>query len=152
DVDDVAGWLKDVTGSGQVDSLEVVCDGQPWFVPWNLVYDEEPDESAFADGDGGLTGFEPFWGMRYNLCGGQPVDPLRRMPLPAKPQVLAVIDPVVLDDLGAYADADGATQRDRLKRFLDAQGLTPVTSPDALARALKERRPHVLYWLGHADP
>ena len=47
----------------------------------------------------GLRGFAPFWGMRYNLCGGQPVDPLRRMPLPTKPQVLVVIDPVVLDDL-----------------------------------------------------
>ena len=102
-IDEIAGWLRDLTSSGQVESLEVVCDGQPWFAPWNLVYDEEPEDSAF---DGAAwRAFAPFWGMRYNICGGQPVDPLRRMPLPTKPQVLVVIDPVVLDDLQTYQDA-----------------------------------------------
>ena len=152
-VDAIAGWLRDLTHSGQVESLEIVCDGQPWFAPWNLVFDEQPDESTFnGNGISGLRGFAPFWGMRYNLCGGQPVDPLRRMPLPTRPQVLVVIDPVVLDDLGSYGDKDGPTQCDRLKRFLCRQGLTPVTSAAALAKALKQQRPHVIYWLGHADP
>ena len=96
--------------------------------------------------------FAPFWGMRYNICGGQPVDPLRRMPLPTKPHVLIVLDPVVLDGLGTYADKDGLTQRDRLEQFLSSQGLAPVTSSAALAKALKQDRPHVIYWLGHADP
>ncbi len=151
-VDTIAGWLRAVTDSGQVESLEVICNGQPWFAPWNLVYDIEPDELAFNGGDGGRAGFAPFWGMRYNVCGGQPVDPLRRMPLPAKPQVLVVIDPVVLDDLRTYADTGCMTQLDRLERFLSAQGLTPVTSPAALAKALKQQRPHLIYWLGHAEP
>jgi len=152
-VDGIAGWLRDVTGSGQVESLEVVCDGQPWFAPWNLIYDKEPDELAFnGNGDGGLAGFEPFWGLRYNVCGGQAVDPLRRMPLPAKPQVLMVIDPKVLEDLQAYAEKDGTTQRDTLETFLTAQTLTPVTSSAELAKALKQQRPHVIYWLGHAEP
>ncbi len=152
-VDTIAGWLRDVTNLGDVESLEVVCDDQPWFAPWNLIYDKEPDESAFdGDAQASQAGFAPFWGMRYNVCGGQPVDPLRRMPLPTKPLVLAVIDPVVLDDLRGYADSDGLNQRDRLERFLNAQGLTPVTSTAALAKALKQQRPHIIYWLGHADP
>ena len=150
-VEEISTWLRDITETGQVESLEIVCDGQPWFAPWNLVYDEQPDEAAFR-GAGGLAAFAPFWGMRYNICGGQPVDPLRRMPLPTKPHVLIVLDPVVLDGLGTYADKDGLTQRDRLERFLSSQGLAPVTSSAALAKALKQDRPHVIYWLGHADP
>ncbi len=150
-VEEISTWLRDITETGQVDSLEIVCDGQPWFVPWNLVYDEQPDEASFR-GAGGLAAFAPFWGMRYNICGGQPVDPLRRMPLPTKPHVLIVLDPVVLDGLGTYPDKDGLTQRDRLERFLSSQGLAPVTSSAALAKALKQDRPHVIYWLGHADP
>ena len=63
---------------------------------------KQPEEAAF-DGDP-APAFAPFWGMRYNICGGQPVDPLRRMPLPTKPQVLVVIDPVVLDGLGSYTE------------------------------------------------
>src|SRR5262249_286915 len=102
--------------------------------------------------DGGSSGFAPFWGMRYNLCGGQPVDPLRRMPLPAKLQVMVVIDPRVLDDLGDYLDGDGATQRARLEGFLPGRGGARAESPADLARALRERRPHVIYWLGHAEP
>ena len=146
---DIARWLAELTESGEVDSLEVVCDGQSWFAPWNLVYDKDPEESAFHDG---MAGYEPFWGMRYNLCGGQPVDPLRRMPLPNKPNILVVVDPVVLDGLGDYAEVGGTNQRQRFERFLADRGLTPVTSTAALGKALKERRPHMIYWLGHAGP
>ncbi len=35
----IAEWLRDMTATGQVESLELVCEGQPWFAPWNLVYD-----------------------------------------------------------------------------------------------------------------
>jgi WD40 repeat protein/tetratricopeptide (TPR) repeat protein len=145
----IADWLRDVTQSSQVESLELVCEGQPWFAPWNLVYDAEPDDAEF---DGGSAGFAAFWGMRYNICGGQPVDPLRRMPLPAKPRVLVVIDPFVREALRDYPDADGTTQRDRLDHFLDGLGLVPVECRSALEKALRERRPHIIYWLGHADP
>ena len=149
-VEEITTWLRDITRTGQVESLEIVCDGQPWFAPWNLVYDEQPDENAFR-GAACLSAFAPFWGMRDNICGGQPVDPLRRMPLPTKPHVLIVIDPVVLDGLSAYADGDHLTQRDRLEAFLKSQALTPITSSTALA-GLRQDRPHVIYWLGHAGP
>ena len=144
-------WLRKITATGQVESLEIVCDGQPWFAPWNLIYDEPPDEAAFR-GEASDSALAPFWGMRYNICGGQPVDPLRRMPLPRKPRILVVIDPLVLENLGRYKESDGLTQRSRLERFLSNQGLVPVTSRAELAKALKRERPHVIYWLGHADP
>ena len=150
-VGEICTWLRDITTTGQVESLEIVCDGQPWFAPWTLVFDEQPDEASFR-GASALAAFAPFWGMRYNICGGQPVDPLRRMPLPRNPHVLMVIDPVVLEGLGTYADPLGHTQRDRLEKFLSSRGLEPVTSSAALAKALKQDRPHVIYWLGHADP
>jgi hypothetical protein len=151
-VEEIAEWLREATRSHQVESMEFVCDGQPWFAPWNVIYDEEPEESAFEMGDGGRKWLEPFWGIRYNVCGGQAVNPLRRMPLPAKPQVLVVIDPIVLADLEAYAEQDDTTQRSRLDGFLSGHGLVPITSPSELAKALKERRPHIIYWLGHAEP
>ena len=150
-VEEIAIWLRGITETGQVESLEIVCDGEPWFAPWNLIYDEQPDAAAFR-GATALEAFAPFWGMRYNICGGKPVDPLQRMPLPRKPQVLVVIDPVVLDGLGSYKENDGPTQRERLEQFLSSQGLAPVTSSAALEAALVRDRPHVIYWLGHADP
>ena len=148
-IDQIAAWLRDLTRSRQGESLEVVSDGQPWFAPWNLLYDEEPEETAF---DGSLAGFAPFWGYRYNVCGGQPVDPLRRMPLPTEPEVLVVIDPVVLCDLQNYKEADGTTQREKLDRFLTARALTPITSKAELEKTLKQQRPNVIYWLSHAEP
>ena len=81
---DVGRWLQELIQESEVESLEVVNDGEPWMVPWNVVYDGDPDDQPFTIGDGedALAAFEPFWGMRYNLCGGLPVDPLRRMALP----------------------------------------------------------------------
>ena len=95
-------------GADEIESLELVNDGEPWFVPWNLVYDEDPAGRSFAEtvAVDGLSAFQPFWGMRYNLCGGLPADPLWRMPFPVETRVLFVIDPVVLgDDAGDRNDA-----------------------------------------------
>ena len=43
---------RGITGTGQVESLEIVCDGEPWFAPWNLIYDEQPDAAAFRGAGG----------------------------------------------------------------------------------------------------
>jgi tetratricopeptide (TPR) repeat protein len=151
-VDAIEGWLRAATAASEVESLEFVCDGRPWFAPWNLVYDEDPKDSAFEGGNDGLDCLVPFWGMRYNVCGGRQVNPLRRMPLPAKPEVLVVIDPVVLESLARYGEPDGTNQRMRLEAFLRRHGVVPITSLFELEWALKERRPHIIYWLGHARP
>jgi WD40 repeat protein/tetratricopeptide (TPR) repeat protein len=149
----IRDWIRGLTAAGGIESLEVVCDGAPWFAPWNLLYDRLPKEAEFAaTADGTVpAGFDPFWGVRYNLCGGQTVDPLRRVPLPTAPDVLMVLDPKAVADLAEYSEPDGSTQRDRLERFVADRGLEAARSPDELADALSRRRPHLIYWLGHAD-
>jgi hypothetical protein len=146
-VTSIRDWLRGRTASGQVESLEVVCYGRPWFAPWNLLYDKPPVSSDFAlPADGAVApGFEPFWGVRYNLCGGQTVDPLRRVPFPPAPDLLVVVDPFVHDDLGHYPKPGGSPHGDRLNWFLAARGLKPVKSREELEQALAERRPHVIY-------
>src|SRR5262249_37335546 len=146
-----------------VRSLEMVSDGQPWFCPWNVIYDEDPDQKPLfredpPDGrDIDSDALRPFWGLRYNLSGGLPVDPLRRKRLKNPPDLLLVVDPVVLEGLSRHAQPGkpGTTQRDRLRAFVDRCKARPggrvATTKEELRRALKAR-PQVIYWLGHADP
>jgi CHAT domain len=158
----VRRWLREVTETDGVQSLEVVSEGQPWFAPWNVVYDADPDEDLLLGGDARADGggdvpaaaLRPFWGLRYNLCGGLPVEPLRRRRLPSAPDVLLVIDPVVRDDLARHVSDSGVSQQTRLLEFVAAceQSRARVaTSREQLRKALK-KRPHLIYWLGHADP
>jgi hypothetical protein len=158
----VRRWLREVTQTDGVQSLEVVSEGQPWFAPWNVVYDADPDDDLFLGGDAQAdegvdlpaAALRPFWGLRYNLCGGLPVEPLRRRRLPSPPDVLLVIDPVVRDDLARHVSEAGVSQQTRLLEFVAAcekSRSRVATSREQLRKALK-KRPHQIYWLGHADP
>jgi hypothetical protein len=158
----VRDWLREISLNGEVQSLEVVSEGQPWFAPWNTVYDDDPVAERFLQGghpeDGGAglpdEALRPFWGIRYNLCGGIPVEPLRRKRLPDPPEVLLVIDQVVCDNLAAHVDATGVSQQHRLRAFIATcreANAGVVFSREELRQALK-RRWHLIYWLGHADP
>ena len=140
----VRKWLEKLAGEQQVHTLEVVVES-PWSLPWNVIYDEEPDKAAFLSGDDSPERWKPFWGLRYNLAGGRKVDPLRRIPLLKDPKVLMVVDPEIRDGL---PDA----QRQRLADFADAHSLKVVHSKDELQDALKAQRPDLLYWLSHAEP
>ncbi len=158
----VRRWLREVTDTDGVQSLEVVSEGRPWFAPWNVVYDADPDEGLFlnaeprAHGGGDLpaAALRPFWGLRYNLCGGLPVEPLRRKRLPSPLDVLLVIDPVVRDDLAHHVNDAGVSEKAMLLDFVAAcekAKARVATSREQLRKALK-KRPHLIYWLGHADP
>ncbi|HKI35626.1 MAG TPA: hypothetical protein VKA46_27465 [Gemmataceae bacterium] len=72
----VRKWLEHLRDRGEVESLELVLDGDAG-VPWNVVYDREPDEKAFLTG-GDAERWRPFWGILYNLAVSRKVDPLRR--------------------------------------------------------------------------
>ncbi len=155
-------WLTEVTNTEGVQSLEIVSEGQPWFAPWNVVYDADPDEALFLTGetlsdaeDGNFAvALRAFWGLRYNLCAGLPVEPLRRKRLPSQPDVLLVIDPVVRDDLARQVDDAGVSDQTKLLTFIAAcekEKARVATSREQLRKALK-KRPHLIYWLGHADP
>jgi formylglycine-generating enzyme required for sulfatase activity/tetratricopeptide (TPR) repeat protein len=145
---DVAKWLEKLHAQKVLQSLEVVTEG--WLpVPWNLLYDGKPDEQAFLSGKG-TAHWGGFWGIRYNLAGSQRVDvlrvtPLRRMPWSEKPRVMLVVDPGVCSRLPE-------PQQSRLRAFASAHDLPFIRSKKQLAEALREGRPDLLYWLGHATP
>src|SRR5262249_11024685 len=78
---DVRKWLKDSQKRPGVARLEIVLKGElSCSIPWNVVYDAEPDEKAFLSGGGAGEHWRPFWGVRYDLTGGPPVTPLARVP------------------------------------------------------------------------
>src|SRR5262249_40539572 len=146
----VRRWLRETTDNEGIQSLEVVSESQPWFVPWNVVYGVDPDEELFlsgdpkADGGGDLPGaaLRPFWGLRYHLGGARRVEPLRRNRFPSPPNVLLVIDPVVRDNLACHLDAAGVSQQAGLLEFIAAgqkAGVRVATSREELRKALKKR-------------
>jgi hypothetical protein len=48
---EVREWLEDLTEHGQVESLQIVCDRSPWYIPWNLIYAGEPRKGDCSSGD-----------------------------------------------------------------------------------------------------
>ena len=139
-------WLQTLAQTQSDRILEIVTDGMPWDIPWNLIYDEKPDPDVFRGSGEELTkAMKPFWGIRYNLCCGKIIDPLRRMALPARPLVLIVIEPLILEEMKAWPEAIH-----RLERLLAVRGFELITSLDRLRVALR-RQPNLIYWFGHGD-
>src|SRR5262249_44576126 len=115
-------------------------------VPWNLVYDELPEdhELDFQAGEGEER-WRPFWAIRYKLTTGRRVEPLKRLPTWSDPRVIVVIDPTVYNALHEE-------QKRKLDAFLAEERLTRVGSMRELRAALRAGYPGLLYWLGHACP
>ena len=140
----VRKWLEQLAQQEEVDTLEIVVES-PWSLPWNVIYDRQPDPAAFRSGDENPACWKPFWALRYNLAGGRKVDPLRRMPLLKDPQVLLVVDPEIRDGLPDE-------QQKRLTGFAETHHFKMVHSKDEFQAAIKAERPDFLYWLSHAAP
>ncbi|QEH32543.1 WD domain, G-beta repeat [Aquisphaera giovannonii] len=148
----VRNWLVDLRDRSGSLGLEVVVEelsedpASYLSVPWNLVYDDYPEdhEAEFRAGRGAER-WRPFWAIRYALTTGRRVEPLRRSPSWEAPRVIAVIDPSVRANLKEE-------QRDELDRFLAEARLTPVGSLKDLRAELRKGYPRLLYWLGHATP
>src|SRR5207253_5685116 len=82
---------------------------------------------------------------RYNLAGGQRVDPRRRMLWWQEPKILLVVDPTIRAGLPQ-------DQQRRLEAFARHHDLRFIESRAELKAALKSGRPDLLYWLSHATP
>ena len=144
-------WLKNLRKQSGSVALEIVVNerltdpGTFLSIPWNVVYDELPEdhESDFRAGEGEEQ-WRPFWAIRYNLTTGRRVDPLRRSSI-RRDRVLVVIDPTVYQNLNGE-------QRRLLDEFLTEARLTRVGSLRELKTALRADFPQLLYWLGHATP
>jgi WD40 repeat protein len=138
---EVLGWLTRLQEQGAVESLEILGDHDS--LPWNIVCDRPPADSALGGGAESGTAWQDFWGVRYNLAGGRRCGPLRPAGFLEQPVVLLAIDP------GAAA-ALGPRQRQRLHGLLDEKKLEVVESVGDLARALRAGTPDVLYLFGRA--
>ena len=141
--EDVCSWLTELRDRDEVESLELVVDS-PWSVPWNAVYDQEPDKAAFLSEQANGRQWEPFWGIRYGLAasrgGGSP---LRRTAILDSPRVLLVGDGSDPELQDVVAD---------LCAFAAEHELTFVDCMADLERELQKDRPDLLYWLSHAEP
>ena len=140
----VRKWLESLTKECSVDLLELVVES-PWTLPLNVVYDREPDEEEFLANDDSPDRWLPFWGLRYNLAGGRRVDPLRRVPLVRAPNVLMVVDEEIRKGLPVE-------QQKRLAEFAEAHKLSLIQTKGDLEKAIRARRPDLLYWMSHATP
>lgn len=140
----VRRWLEHLAEQHEVDTLEIVVES-PWTLPWNVIYDQEPDEDEFLEQTPSPDHWRPFWGLRYDLSGGRKVDPLRRVPVLKDPKLLMVVDTEIRDGLPE-------DQQQRLAAFIEKHGLNVVHTKKDLKTATRTERPDVLYWLSHAEP
>jgi Novel STAND NTPase 1 len=158
--DVVRNWLTELrtaqadAGTAVADTFEVVAETDI-YVPWNVVYDQAPPApDAFRPFDRDQTPWQPFWGVQYNLACGRRVNPLRRLPLWERPDVILVIDPETCAGLpaqgrarlGAFIKAQDKAARDEGRVF------RVVESREEFATALQGSRPYLVYWLSHATP
>jgi WD40 repeat protein len=139
DVDQgIRAWL--VARRSDIDTLEIVSDAADVF-PWQVVYDEAPDERAFA-AEG--AGWHAFWGCRYALSTGRRVNPLRQESLLEQPRVLLAIDPQARASLAEE-------ERQFLTNFTQSHALALVESVGRLRAELEGETPDVLYVLCRAS-
>jgi WD40 repeat protein len=151
DPDEVRDWLEDLRDHQLVESLEVLLAEKdssrtrlaPRAVPWNVLYDEQPDPDLFLTAGKDSAPWQPFWGVRYNLAMGRKVDPRRRMPFgDKKPHVVFVVDPKVLP----------TDEWSKLQAFAEGQAYPILRSRADLEKYRNELPVDLLYWLCHADP
>ena len=127
----VHGWWQELLAKNAPATLEIVSD-RPGCVPWNLVYDQAPDEGALRAGPGSPA-WQHFWGFRFALGVGRRVHPHRVFPYFEKPALLVALDPILAGQL------PGA-----LRAQLDELGGDFVDSLDALTDRLRQQAPDVL--------
>jgi WD40 repeat protein len=116
---DVRGWLSELTGKNAVDSLEILSDQTG--VPWNVVCDQGE-----------------FWGRRYNVTTGRRANPLRQVPFLHKPEILLIVDPVLLDALPEEG-------KNLLGEFAQGKALQMVDSRTGVQTALQAQPPEFIY-------
>jgi hypothetical protein len=143
---EIQQWLTNLKPEGnqrnEKVSLELVLNGR-CAVPWNILYDREPKENDFLQPES-ADRWEPFWGCRYYVGGGDRImlSPPRRKAL--NPRLLLVLD----DDVFAKLPVN---VKNEYQKFADAGGHTIVDTRAKLRTALTSNPPEVIYWLSHAS-
>ena len=115
---EIAGWLRDLDGRGEIESLEVASDA-PGEIPWTAVDDPQRPGA---------------WGRRFALCGGHRVHPLRSFPDFVEPKLLAVLHPALEPALA-----------DEVMASLSARQAPIVHTREELLARLHSELPDVLW-------
>ena len=121
---EIQTWLTDLTSKNAVQSLEILSDLPG--VPWNVVC--EAGE---------------FWSKRHNLTAGRRANPLRQVPFLHKPEILLIVDPVLMSALPE-------AERNRLSEFAQAKALQIVDSRTGVETALQAQPPEFIYFFCRA--
>ncbi|HEX3315762.1 MAG TPA: hypothetical protein VHR72_12755, partial [Gemmataceae bacterium] len=120
---EIAGWLRDLDGRGEIESLEVASDA-PGEIPWAAVDDPQRPGT---------------WGRRLAISGGHRVHPLRFFPDFVEPKLLAVLHPALAPALA-----------DEVMASLAARQAPIVHTREELLTRLQSELPDVLWIIAPA--
>jgi len=138
----IQSWLTDLRHKNAVESFEIASD-LPGSIPWNVVFDQEPEDGALAAGQ--PSAFQPFWGVRYPLTTGRRVNTWRQVPYLENPNILLVADPVLRQTIPEQ-------QRNRLTDLARDKDLQVIESKALLAAAFQDQAPDFVYVLCRTHP
>jgi WD40 repeat protein len=131
---EIRSWLNDLHGKNAIESLEIASD-LPGSTPWNVVYDQPPDEGLLATAQ--PAAFQPFWGVRYPLTNGRRVNSWRQVRCLESPTILFAADPALLEALPQE-------QRSRLTNWARDKDLQLIDSKHSLETAIDDQPPEFL--------
>ncbi len=140
---EIQEWLQGLRERGELDHLEIVGD-TTGLVPWQAVFETEPDEATFGGDKAQASCVEGFWGSRYRLAVANRVNAFRAEPVVAPFDAVLVVDPYAKQDLAS-------DQRERLESFAENPNVNLVESVDELKEPFGETAPDVVYLLCRAD-
>lgn len=123
----IRNWLHDQHNQSHETGLEILSD-LPGHVPWNLVYDQAPEEGVARTA---------FWGFRLALGVGRRVNPLRVASVLESPSVMIAVDPELLAHLPVeqtlwLSDLARSHQSSLLESVEDLKGALTSRAPDVL--------------------
>ena len=121
---EIAGWLRDLDGRGEIESLEVASDA-PGEIPWTAVDDPQKPGA---------------WGRRLAISGGHRVHPLRSFPDIVEPKLLAVLHPAL-----------DAILADEVMASLSARQVPIVHTREELLTKLQAELPDVIWIVAPAN-
>jgi CHAT domain len=148
----IRDWLTDASRRKDIASLEIIVHAKSdaarfgLNVPWNVVYENAPDEKRFLDQD--QVVLEPFWARAYSLASGLRVDPLRRRPRLEEPRIVFVVDSITESQMLEQSPEAGKN----LHEFIAKQSIKLVRTTEELKSHLRQNPCEIIYWFSHGSP
>ena len=136
---EIRTWLAKLYDDGALRSLEIVGDISIE-IPWQVVYEPQPEESSFQSLEPFNETWRNFWGIRYCLSQTHSYNPLLKVDLMDSPEVLIVVDEAVQKQFSAEI-------QEQLSAFFEMQEFTIIDNVTALKTHLKKAVPDLLHFI-----